>query len=155
MTEVWFYHIQRQPLERALPVLLERSLARGWRAVVQAVSEPRLQQIDDLLWTYAPESFLPHGGQNGGEPETQPIFLTLHADNPNRADVRFFVENAEIAPVLSDAASAPGARAILLFDGHDDAAVAAARAQWRRLKDDGHALSYWRQSDDGKWEKQA
>ncbi len=155
MTEVWFYHLQRQPLERALPTLLERSLARGWRAVVQAVSEPRLEKIDELLWSYAPDSFLPHGTQKDGEPETQPIFLTLGADNPNRADVRFFVENAELAPILADVGSAPGARAILLFDGNDDAAIAAARIQWRQLKDAGHALSYWRQSDDGKWEKQA
>ncbi|PWB82316.1 MAG: DNA polymerase III subunit chi [Methylocystaceae bacterium] len=155
MTEVWFYHLQRQPLERALPALLERSLARGWRVVLQAVSAQRLRQLDDLLWSYAPESFLPHGAQGDGEPRTQPIFLTLGADNPNRADVRFFVEDAELAPVLADAASAPAARAILLFDGRDDAAVAAARVQWRRLKDAGHALSYWRQSDDGKWEKQA
>lgn len=155
MTEVWFYHLQRQPLERALPTLLERSLARGWRAVVQAASEQRLEKLDDLLWSYAPESFLPHGSQRDGEPETQPIFLTLGADNPNRADVRFFVENVELAPVLADAGSAPGARAILLFDDNDDAAVASARAQWRRLKEAGHALSYWRQSDDGKWEKQA
>lgn len=155
MTEVWFYHLQRQPLERALPTLLERSLARGWRAAVQAVSERRLGEIDDLLWSYTPESFLPHGAQKDGDPETQPIFLTIGADNPNRADVRFFVENAEAAPILSDPATAPTARAILLFDGNDEAAVAAARAQWRQLKDLGHALSYWRQSIEGKWEKQA
>lgn len=155
MTDIWFYHLQRQPLERALPTLLERSLARGWRASVQAVSEKRLAELDDLLWRYAPQSFLPHGTQKDGEPETQPVFLTIGADNPNRADVRFFVENAEIAPVLADPASTPSARAILMFDGNDDAAVAAARGQWRQLKDAGHALSYWRQSEDGKWEKQA
>jgi DNA polymerase-3 subunit chi len=154
MTEVWFYHLQRQPLERALPTLLERSLSRGWKAVVQAVSEQRLAELDDLLWRYAPESFLPHGTLKDGEPESQPIYLTLGADNPNRADVRFFVENAQAAPVLADAGSAPAARAILMFDGSDDAAVAGARVQWRALKDAGHALSYWRQSNDGKWEKQ-
>jgi DNA polymerase-3 subunit chi len=155
MTDVWFYHLQRQPLERALPVLLERSLARGWRAVVQAATARGLERLDDLLWTYAPESFLPHGSQKDGDGETQPIFLTLGDDNPNRAQVRFFVENAELAPILAAAGSAPTERAILMFDGNDEMAVAAARAQWRRLKEAGHALSYWRQNDEGKWEKQA
>lgn len=155
MTEVWFYHLQRQPLEAALPNLLERSLARGWRAVVQAASERRLAELDELLWSYAPESFLPHGTQQDGEGETQPIFLTTGTDNPNCADVRFFVENAEMAPVLADAETAPAQRAMLLFDGADEAAVAAARAQWKQLRDAGYALSYWRQSDEGKWEKQA
>jgi DNA polymerase-3 subunit chi len=155
MTEVWFYHLQRATLESALPKLLELSLARDWRAAVQAVSERRLAALDDLLWSYDPESFLPHGTARDGEPETQPIFLTLGPDNPNRADVRFFVENAEASPVLADPASAPTTRAILIFDGNDDAALQGARAQWRRLKAEGHQLSYWRQNDDGKWEKQA
>jgi DNA polymerase-3 subunit chi len=155
MTDVWFYHLQRRPLESALPKLLELSLEREWRVVVQAVSAPRLEALDDLLWSYGSESFLPHGTERDGEPETQPIFLTIGPHNPNRADVRFFIENAEAAPVLADAASAPTQRAILMFDGNDDAAVQAARAQWRRLKEAGHQLSYWRQSEDGKWEKQA
>jgi DNA polymerase-3 subunit chi len=155
MTDIWFYHLQRRPLESALPKLLEMSLERGWTAVVQAVSERRLMALDDLLWSYDPESFLPHGTQRDGDPETQPIFLTIGADNPNRADVRFFIENADAAPVLADAASAPTQRAILMFDGNDDTAVQAARAQWRQLKTEGHQLSYWRQNDDGKWEKQA
>jgi DNA polymerase-3 subunit chi len=155
MTDVWFYHLQRRPLESALPKLLELSLERGWRAVVQATSERRLTALDDLLWSYDPESFLPHGTLRDGEPETQPIFLTLGPDNPNSADVRFFIENAEAAPVLADPASAPSQRAILMFDGNDEAAVLAARAQWRTLKAAGHQLSYWRQNEDGKWEKQA
>ena len=155
MTDVWFYHLQRRPLESALPKLLELSLARGWRVVVQATSERRLEALDDLLWSYSPESFLPHGAQKDGDPESQPIFLTIGPDNPNRAHVRFFVENAELSPVLADARSAPEERAILMFDGNDEAAAPAAREQWRRLKTEGHTLSYWRQSEDGKWEKQA
>ncbi|MBU3889868.1 DNA polymerase III subunit chi [Methylosinus sporium] len=155
MTDVWFYHLQRLPLESALPKLLELSLARDWRVVVQATSARRLEALDDLLWSYAGESFLPHGSAKDDDPETQPIFLTIGADNPNRAHVRFFVENAELSPVLADSASAPEARAILMFDGNDEAAVQAARAQWRQLKTEGHTLSYWRQSEEGKWEKQA
>ncbi|CAN2533978.1 hypothetical+protein [Methylocapsa aurea] len=155
MTDIWFYHLQRLPLESALPKLLELSLARDWTVVVQATSAARLDALDELLWSYSADSFLPHGSIKDGDPETQPIFLTLGPDNPNSADVRFFVENAELSPVLADPASAPTQRAILMFDGNDAAAVQAAREQWRRLKSDGHTLSYWRQSEDGKWEKQA
>ncbi|ATQ70523.1 MULTISPECIES: DNA polymerase III subunit chi [Methylosinus] len=155
MTEVWFYHLQRRPLESALPKLLELSLARGWRAVVQAASPRRLATIDELLWSYDPESFLPHGTQRDGDPQSQPVFLTLLPDNPNRADVRVFIESAEAAPVLADPAAAPTQRAMVMFDGNDETALQNARAQWRTLKEAGHQLSYWRQNDDGKWEKQA
>jgi hypothetical protein len=43
MTEVLFYHLEHQPLERVLPSLVERTLERGWRAVVQAGSEERVE----------------------------------------------------------------------------------------------------------------
>lgn len=150
MIEVQFYHLERQSLETVLPRLLEQCLARGERAVVQASSERYIEELDDLLWSYTPESFLPHGTARDPEPETQPIFLTVAADNPNRADVRVFVEGAGLAPVLENPESAPRERAALLFEDE-----AAARVQWRESKQAGHAISYWRQNEDGQWEKQA
>ena len=43
--------------------------------------------------------------------------------------------------------------ALLLFDGRDESSLALARAEWRRLKDMGSAISYWRESDEGGWER--
>ena len=88
MTEVLFYHLQRQPLERVLPVLLERSLERGWRVVVQAVSEERADALDALLWTFRDDSFLPHGTWREREAPEQPVLLTVHEHNPNAATIR-------------------------------------------------------------------
>ena len=134
-----------------LPGLLERALQRGWRAVVQGASEERIAALDEYLWTYSDESFLPHGSAREGDPETQPVFLTTGFENPNGARVRFLIEGAEIAPVLERNESYD--RLMLLFDGNDAEALAAARAQWADLKARGHALSYWQQSTDGRWEK--
>jgi DNA polymerase-3 subunit chi len=153
MTDIWFYHLQRQPLERALPALLERSLERGWTVVVQATNEKYLAALDEHLWSYDAEKFLPHGTAKDGEPETQPIYLTLTAENPNGADVRCFIEGALAAPVLADANAAPRERAIVMFDGNDEAALASARAQWKELTQGGHALSYYQQDENGKWDK--
>ncbi|HPG88472.1 MAG TPA: DNA polymerase III subunit chi, partial [Hyphomicrobium sp.] len=41
-----FYHLEHQPLEKALPALIEKTLERGWRAVVQIGSDERLEAID-------------------------------------------------------------------------------------------------------------
>ena len=59
--EVLFYHLEREPVERVLPSLLEKTLERGWRAVVQAGSQERIEALDTALWTYDEASFLPHG----------------------------------------------------------------------------------------------
>lgn len=153
MTNVWFYHLERRTLDSVLPELLERALARGWRAVVQGATEKGVARLDDLLWSYDPESFLPHGTAADGAPETQPIYLTIDADNPNAADVRFFVEGARVLPALANPACAPRERAIVMLDGNDEAAVLAARVQWTELKQAGHAVSYYRRNDSGKWER--
>lgn len=151
MPEVWFYHLEGRPLEAVLPTLLERTLARGWRAVVQAGSPERVAALDSLLWTYADDSFLPHGTAADGDPATQPVFLTEGAGNPNGAAVRFCLDGVAAEPLLADGYE----RLIVLFDGRDDAMLAGARAQWAALKRAGHALSYWQQNEDGRWEKRA
>ena len=149
MTEVLFYHLEHQPLERVLPSLVERTLARGWRAVVQAGSEERVDALDTLLWTYAEESFLPHGTRKDGNPALQPVYLTADDTNPNGATVRFLVAGAEPPPL--DAYE----RVIFMFDGYDQDEVETARAHWKRLKGEGHTLTYWQQNSDGRWAKKA
>ena len=46
MTEVLFYHLQNMSLENVLPPLLEKSLERGWRVVVQSTSPERTDALD-------------------------------------------------------------------------------------------------------------
>jgi len=149
MTEVLFYHLQNAPLERVLPDLLERSLQRGWRAIVRAGGKERLEALNNTLWTYRDDSFLPHGTAEDGPPELEPVFLTTEADNPNGANVLFLVDGAEPGDV------AGYERCVLMFDGRDAEAVAAARSHWKTLKDAGHDTTYWQQSEAGKWEKKA
>lgn len=150
MTDVWFYHLENRPLEAVLPTLLQKTLERGWRAVVQAGSRERLEALDAHLWTFADESFLPHGTAEDGHAGDQPIFLTLDEANPNGAAVRFLVDRA---PPPAD----PGAyqRLILVFDGTDPDALGDARRHWKYLKAAGHGVSYWQQNARGGWEKKA
>ena len=148
MAEIWFYHLERQTLDQVLPNLLERTLERGWRAVVQAGSKERLDAIDNLLWTYDDSSFLPHGTKRDGHPEHQPVFLTQDASNPNASHVRFLIEGADL--VDGDGYE----RLVYLFDGADAEALERARTAWKTVKESGETATYWRQSETGRWEKQ-
>ncbi len=149
MTEVLFYHLQRQPLERVLPQLLEKCLQRQWRTVVQLGSEERCAALDAHLWTYRQEGFLPHGTAKDGHASAQPIYLTTGAENPNQATVRFLADGAETAD-FSDYQ-----RVVLLFDGNDGEAVEKARQSWTAAKAAGHTATYWQQNERGGWEKKA
>ena len=148
--EVHFYHLQQKPLEAVLPILLEKSLERGWRVVVQATSAERLAALDDHLWTFSDESFLPHATDKEPDAAEQPIVLTLGGGNPNEAAIRFLVEGA---PVPAEVAGYE--RLVLLFDGNDEEALAAARVDWKSVKAAGHEATYWQQDARGRWERKA
>jgi DNA polymerase III subunit chi len=148
MTEFLFYHLQRQPVERVLPVLLERSVARGWRVVVQTSMEERLDALDAHLWTYTEEGFLPHGTFREATAAEQPVLLTVHDHNPNGATVRFLIDSA---PVPADAERYE--RVVLLFDGVDDEAVAGAREQWKAAAARGFEVTYWQADETGRWQR--
>ena len=149
MTEMLFYHLHRQPLERVLPTLLAKSLERGWRVVVQASSEERVEALDAHLWTFRDDSFLPHGSWREAEAREQPILLTINDDNPNGAAVRFLIDGA---PVPKDAADYQ--RIVLIFDGEDPDAVAAARERWSEAKANGFEATYWQADEQGRWQRQ-
>jgi DNA polymerase-3 subunit chi len=149
VTDVGFYHLTATPLERALPKLLEKVLESGARAVVLAGSEPRIESLDTALWVYDPDSFLPHGTAGAGNPADQPVFLTTREENPNGAAILVLVDGIEPAFVNSFD------RCLDVFDGTDEAAVAAARERWSARKSAGDAVTYWKQASDGRWEKGA
>lgn len=147
--DVLFYHLERARIGDVLPSLLVRSLQRGWRAVVETASRKQADELNQMLWTFSDESFLPHGAADDGFAEDQPIYLTEKQDNPNGAQIRFFVGGA------TPGEFAGYERMVYVFDGRSDEAVAAARAQWKRLTGEGLDVTYWRQNEQGAWEKKA
>ncbi len=149
MAEVLFYHLTESTLEEALPGLLERSVKRGWKVVLQTGTEERRDALDAHLWTYRDDSFLAHATDREPHQADQPILLTIRPDNGNGAEIRFLVDGA-MPPDLADYT-----RAVFMFDGHDAAQLEAARAQWKSTKAAGHAVTYWQQTQDRRWERKA
>jgi DNA polymerase III subunit chi len=150
MTEILFYHLQGQKLEGVLTPLLEKSLERGWKVIVQGASEERIEALDAYLWTYRDDGFLPHGTWREPDAAAQPVLLTLTDSNPNAAQVRFLIEGAAV-PADADSY----ARIVLVFDGDDDDAVAAARSIWTDAKAKGYEATYWQPDEQGRWVKKA
>jgi len=149
MTELRFYHLTRRTLEQTLPGLLEKSLEREWRVVVLTDTEDRAETLCQHLWTYKPDSFLPHGTPRDGNAERQPILIQCDDSRPNAANVLFLTGGTR-SDLLNDYTLVCD-----LFDGNDPEAVDAARDRWRVAKAAGHDLTYWQQNERGGWEKKA
>lgn len=147
--EVWFYHLERSSLDQVLPELLEKTLGRGWRALVRVRDESLMAGLDERLWTWRADSFLPHAAEGGETDAQQPILLTQGVGNPNGAQALFVVDGAETGDLSGYE------RCLVLFDGRDDAAVAEARERWKQVKATGATASYWRQNEEGAWSRAA
>ncbi len=149
MTEILFYHLKGQNLEQVLPPLLQKSLERGWRVVVQASSDERVDALDAHLWTWRDDAFLPHATARDPEVAEQPIVLTASGENPNGAAVRFLVDGANL---IADAGDYQ--RIVLLFDGDDPEALEMARMRWSEAKTSGAEVTYWKTDENGRWQRQ-
>ena len=151
MGQAYFYHLTRSPLDETLPPLLARCAQAGWRVAIRGRARMMLERLDRALWLTPADGFLPHGLSGGPYDADQPVLLTDGTQMPNQAACLMAVDGAEIAPEEAKALE----RVCLLFDGHDAAAVDAARAQWRALTGAGVAALYWAQGESGGWEKRA
>ncbi len=149
MPELWFYHLERARVEDALPELLMKLQARGGRALVVSSDESRLTSLDAHLWSFREDSFLPHGVAGGDHDREQPVLLSAAPDNANSASMLFCLDGADPGPVD------PWERVVVMFEAGDETSVARARALWAAQKKAGTLVSYWRQTEQGRWEKKA
>jgi DNA polymerase-3 subunit chi len=147
MSRIGFYHLTRSPLETALPKILGKALGAGNRCLVLCGSKERVSALDALLWTFDPDSWLPHGWSREGNPERQPIWLSDADENPNRADVLVLIDS------MTSEKLDGYARCIDLFDGQDETALDAARQRWKAAKEAGHQLEYWQQDEKSGWKR--
>ncbi|MBL0319987.1 MAG: DNA polymerase III subunit chi [Alphaproteobacteria bacterium] len=147
--EVNFYHLTVLPVERALPKLVEKIYAGGKKAVIRVSSVQRAEELDQLLWTYSPNDFLPHGLAHDTQAAEHPIVITEKDENPNQSDILLMVGDAW-SERWQDFE-----RCLLMFDGHRQDELAFARRQWQTIKEQGVTLTYWKQTEQGSWQKAA
>lgn len=146
MTEIRFYHLTTRGVDQALPEVLQKALTAGHRIVVRTRDSAEAERLNQLLWTWNPDSFLPHGTQKDGHAADQPIWLTPGNDNPNNATVLILTAGQNAGDLAAYTLCCD------LFDGRDETQVTGARARWTNYKDSGHSLTYWQQGEKG-WEQ--
>ena len=146
--QYWFYHLEASTLEGVLPGLLEKTLEKGWRALVK-LPESKLAELDSLLWTFRDDAFLPHGRDDEPQAALQPILLSSSTDSAKGFDAVFLLDGAEVQDM--DGVS----RAMVMINGRSQDDIQRERGRWKTLKAADANLAYYQQDDRGRWEKKA
>ncbi len=149
MTEVRFYHLQKQTVEQALPLIISKAYQTGKNIIVRISEEKEISKINDILWSFSSESFLPHGSCMEDNQDKQPIYITNKGDNPNNADIVFLTHKC-----IEDS---PSKYSLIceMLNGNDSVEVEDARLKWKKYKEDGFEVTYWQQDENGRWSKKA
>lgn len=144
--QVDFYHLTTRPLDRVLPRIAERVVEGGGRLLIVAAQAGQRAALDRLLWTYAPESFLPHAQAGSAHDAAQPVLIAEYPTPANAA------RNIALADGMWRDEALGFDRAFHFFD---DDSIGEARAAWKGLADRaGVERRYWKQTDSG-WEQAA
>ncbi len=145
MTEVRFYHLTRISLEKALPKLLEKMLEQNKRVLVVGESEPYMETLNTLLWTYHPSSFLPHGTRKDSFPSDQPIFLGADFSAPNTPSFCVILDGR----IPDEPNKWEGI--FDLFQGEDPLTLQKTKERWDQYA--SYPRSFFFQEETGKWNK--
>ena len=132
-----FYYLTRTPLERALPAIAERVLAGGDQLEILADDLDLIDRLDRSLWSYRPDSFLPHGREGA-----QPVLLTCSSE---RAVT--YANLAYVDGIWRD----PPSSAARIFYFFDADTLDNARSAWRSVNTDAFERRYWKQTEEGRW----
>ncbi|MEP4052074.1 MAG: DNA polymerase III subunit chi [Litorimonas sp.] len=146
--QYWFYHLEASTLEGVLPGLLEKTLEKGWRALVK-LPEDKLAALDSFLWTFRDDAFLPHGRDDEPQADLQPILLSATTENAKGFDAVFLLDGASVTDMGGVS------RAMVMINGRSQEDISRERARWKALKESGASLAYYQQDDHGRWEKKA
>lgn len=148
MTEVRFYHMERSTLEQTLPALLTKARSQGHKILVKTQGAAQTEALNTHLWTYDPNSFLPHGSAKDGNGENQPILLTDGDENTNSASVLILTSNTTSEHIGNFKLCCE------MLNGNNPEDVQNARSRWKDYKEKGFDITYWQQGQNG-WEKKA
>ncbi|MFC3050978.1 DNA polymerase III subunit chi [Kordiimonas pumila] len=149
MPEIRFYHLQRQSLTEALPKLVEKIYSTGAKTIIKADTPETVAALDTALWVHDPKSFIPHDTDKSRRPSEQPVFISIHDENPNNATIQLLVNAVESDKIPTFE------KCLYMFDGRDESIVMKARAAWKAFKEQGYDMSYWQQRETGGWEQKA
>lgn len=147
--EWWFYHLERTTVERAAPALIVRCLQAGWRVLAVSENVERCAALDEALWTFDDQSFVPHGQAEapGLDAARQPVLLSGKAENVNQADALFLMDGADVD------VNSVYKRCMVMFDGQDQSSRQVARKQFKAAQGAGLVTRYFQQTSSGGWKE--
>ena len=148
MTSVAIYELKRTPLLEGLPRLISKIYEAGFRVLIKTPNKDRAPSLNDTLWTFPPQAFLPHGMEGEASSEDHPIWITTQETNDNNANLLVTTDGVEHSNMASFA------KCVAMFEGQDESVRMNIHSKIAEYQKAGFEVTYWQESETGVWNKQ-
>jgi DNA polymerase-3 subunit chi len=134
MARVRFYYNTPDPFAQACE-LVTRAYQQGRRIALKFAAETEARRFDQLLWTYASQSFVPHVALSSPLAPETPILLCAGADEVKwpHQDILFNLTH-QLVP------EAERFKIVIEIVGQQQNEIMPARQRWQHYKRNGHKL---------------
>ena len=147
MTQIIFYSTAPLQVEKTLFALLEKSLEKGNKSLLLFKDKEKCLSINEQLWTYKQNSFLPHISEDDQIYDNidVPVYLSTKNENPFKAELLFSIDG--FLPDNIDHFE----RVIIIIDVNDELLNEKYKNYYLDINKNFKDIVFYKSDDNGKW----
>ena len=147
MTQIIFYSTAPLQVEKTLFALLEKSLEKGNKSLLLFKDKEKCLSINEQLWTYKQNSFLPHISEDDQIYDNidVPVYLSTKNENPFKAELLFSIDG--FLPDNIDHFE----RVIIIIDVNDELLNEKYKNYYLDINKNFEDIVFYKSDDNGKW----
>ena len=146
MSEIYFYNTSSRDFLRDITLLIERLYLLEHKVIVLCPDNNVSAIVDDYLWSYKDESFLPHSIADQDHSELDSIIISSHQLNLDFYKILIVFKGSSISFDYSNNFE----KVYYFFDDNSNDEREIARTLWKEAKKSGTKCKYW-QVQENKW----
>ena len=147
MTQIIFYSTAPLQVEKTLFALLEKSIEKGNKSLLLFKDKEKCSLINEQLWTYKQNSFLPHISEDEKiyDDIDVPVYLSTKNENPFKAELLFSIDG--FLPDNIDHFE----RVIIIIDINDELLNEKYKNYYLDINKNFEDIVFYKSDDNGKW----
>ena len=147
MTQIIFYNTAPLQVENTLFNLIEKSIENGYKSLLLFNDKNKCSAIDEKLWTYKQNSFLPHLTEDEkiSDEIDIPIYLSTKNENPYKAELLFSIDGFLPNNINNFE------RVIIIVDVNDKILLEEYKKYYLDINEDFEDIVFYKSNDNGKW----
>ena len=139
LEKVYFYNSSERDIVSDICVLTEKLFLKNDSIVIFCTDQETVAVVDDFLWAYKEDGFIPHSIKNNEKPSIHPILITTRIDEGCEHDILLVLNGV----LIKEKDWQKFAKIYYFFDDQDNIEKENARSMWKSFSSLDAECKYW------------